>query len=408
MEAQEIQNIQIRAKKISELDNYDYTKDHDSSYVIIGYNDGTFKQNYKISLSQLSQLIGNNTDDETLIIKINNFISNNQITLPQTDLSGLQNQINELRNAINQYHKAYTINYTLANVSIANQNDYLVINQSDELILNCIPATGYKMPDNITVEGCSYVYDKNGKTIRLYNPTANVNVTIECVKVDYTLTVNLKNITYSFIEGYKSKYNYGDSVILSLVAEDGYELPDPFIFTHCLYNITDRTNTAATIVITCNGTGNMSISGEAISVAQYYFGFVSDLDNPAMNTSDISITYNYSDDNLITGISSFTLNSTDNLTMKTTCPFNIDTKIVVNGIGYGGNALMIVPKKYVSIGSLYTEFLYNNVAYNFHPYSLQFLIFPLSMYYEFSINGVPHYVIYMGGETIDGSEFIIK
>ena len=59
MEAQEIQNIQIRAKKISELDNYDYTKDHDSSYVIIGYNDGTFKQNYKISLSQLSQLIGN-------------------------------------------------------------------------------------------------------------------------------------------------------------------------------------------------------------------------------------------------------------------------------------------------------------------------------------------------------------
>ena len=94
--------------------------------------------------------------------------------------------------------------------------------------------------------------------------------------------------------------------------------------------------------------------------------------------------------------------------MKTTCPFNIDTKIVVNGIGYGGTALMIVPKKYVSIGSLYTEFLYNNVAYNFRPFSMDSLIFPLSMYYEFSINGVPHYAIYMGEETISGSEFIIK
>ena len=77
------QEIQIRAKKISELDDFNRTID-DNTYLIVGYNNGAVKQNYKIALNGLISLIRENTsiDDSTLLEKINEFIDSNQITIP--------------------------------------------------------------------------------------------------------------------------------------------------------------------------------------------------------------------------------------------------------------------------------------------------------------------------------------
>ena len=79
----ETQEFHIRAKKISELDNFDRQID-DNTYLIIGYNNGTVKQNYKLTLSNLVSLIEENAsiDDDTLLQKLNMFIYNDQIHIP--------------------------------------------------------------------------------------------------------------------------------------------------------------------------------------------------------------------------------------------------------------------------------------------------------------------------------------
>ena len=98
----ETQKLDIRAKKISQLDDYDKNLEEEgkNSYLVIGYNDGNLnKQNYKMTLDQLINVINNNVD-----------------------LSEMQAQIDNINNMINQYGMTFNITYNLYNVTLA--NDY--------------------------------------------------------------------------------------------------------------------------------------------------------------------------------------------------------------------------------------------------------------------------------------------
>ena len=82
----ETRELQIRAKKISQLNDYNLNVDQnkDNSYILIGYNKGTRKENFKISLGNFLELIEQHStilNDDELVDKINMFIREHRIPL---------------------------------------------------------------------------------------------------------------------------------------------------------------------------------------------------------------------------------------------------------------------------------------------------------------------------------------
>lgn len=85
----EITDLKIKAKKISELNefpHYHTEDDLNNSYVVIAYKRDNLAQNYRISLAQLVEYCGNNQDvlidEQTIENKIIELIDNGTIVLP--------------------------------------------------------------------------------------------------------------------------------------------------------------------------------------------------------------------------------------------------------------------------------------------------------------------------------------
>ena len=87
--------------------------------------------------------------------------------------------------------KYYNITATLSHVVAASGNA-VSIGTDETVILSYTAASGYTLPDTVTVTGATGVWNKDAGTLTLSNPTANVMFTIagvEVVAARYTITV---------------------------------------------------------------------------------------------------------------------------------------------------------------------------------------------------------------------------
>ena len=138
----------------------------------------------------------------------------------------------------------------------------------------------------------------------------------------------------------------------------------------------------------------------------YYFGFVSDLET--LSPKQIDIEYKYRNNStVIIGIESATILSYETLAKSTTIPFNINSKITIDGIGWGGRVSFVVPKKYYKPDDqLFIDD--NNNEYSIYSYNWQSTPKNNPWYTEIDIDDVPHYVVYWGKELTDDASLIIK
>lgn len=87
--------------------------------------------------------------------------------------------------------KYYNITATLSHVVAASGNA-VSIGTNETVILSYTAASGYALPDTVSVTGATGVWNKDAGTLTLSNPTANVTFTIagvEVVAARYTITV---------------------------------------------------------------------------------------------------------------------------------------------------------------------------------------------------------------------------
>ena len=431
------QELKIRAKKISALDDFENNLDLTKSYVIIGYRNGDDGRNFKMPLSTLisyiSQNASNGITDANLLSKINNLISTNQISIPVTagpqgpqgpqgagsnitgaDIDDLYRRIEDLQQQINRYHNSFSIIYDLENVNVTDNPVVRSIRHGENYILNFSPAQGYRMPNSIRVTGCSnYNYNASAKTLFIGEPTDNITITISAMKNNYFINYNLQNISYSIIENYKLSYQIGDTFKLSLTASNGYILPDNINVSNCLVTsyILNGNGNIVTASIKCLGTGDMTISASAISESTYYFGYFTDDD------TDVNVTYEYyPNTDELKNLGSVIINSTSKLSSSTSCPFNVNNSLIFQNIGNSisvtKNVIIIVPKKYATItvtgGRTMVKFKTNdNTEYELYPKNFQFtsLSFPYNC--ETTIGGIGYYALLIE-DQFNGAEYIFK
>ena len=83
--------------------------------------------------------------------------------------------------------ETFWVDYNLANVTCTTAPPHSQIAKSETLTLNFASADGYALPDNVTVTNASKTWDKSTGTLTISNPTANVTITIEALKL-HTVT----------------------------------------------------------------------------------------------------------------------------------------------------------------------------------------------------------------------------
>ena len=79
--------------------------------------------------------------------------------------------------------ETFWVDYNLANVTCTNTPPHSQIAKSETLALNFEAATDYALPDNVTVTGATPSWNKATGTLTISNPTANVTITIEALKL---------------------------------------------------------------------------------------------------------------------------------------------------------------------------------------------------------------------------------
>ena len=429
------ENIQIRAKKISALDNYDKSIEQygQYTYLIVGYNDPETnnKQNYKINLKQFLDLLsgGLNIDDEMLLTRIQNFISNGDIQLPTIqgpqgpqgpqgdganfDASEIQSQMDELRRIINNYHNTFMISYSLINIT-GDPSNPLSISGSESATLKFTPDPGYKMPDEVSVTGCSKIYNASTKQIYISNATNNIEIRIIGEQNRYSLSHTFNNLNYEFLTDIQNSYLKNDVIRIKLTPiSSNYILPETassITYTNCLIDYEVNNNrTEAILTITCNATGNMTVKCSGVQNITYYFGFIND-----MNPDIVTITWSYDNTDTLNGVNNIVIHSFENwpsyLVSSTSCPFTISSadsnKFTITGIGRNNNVIFIVPKIFYNkntsqfnngrgtTGFLYPAAFGANYIFNGGC--------------EFTVNGVEYVGVYMGESFNENATLIIK
>lgn len=416
------QEIQIRAKKISELDDFNRTID-DNTYLIVGYNNGAVKQNYKIALNGLISLIRENTsiDDSTLLGKINEFINSNQITIPtgaigpqgpqgepgngsDVDLTDIQNQIDEINRFLDE---KFDRNITYYNITCnllyvrSNSSNVTTLAGNKSATLSFTPNAGYKMPLQISVIGCTYSYNSSNKSVTLSNPTSDIIINITGEIAEYLISYSFSNINYTITSNEKSSYRKDEIIELSLSPKTDYKLPTSISASGCTSSYVRHSDTSATLTLTCSGTGNMIVSGTATSTRLYYFGYLSKDD-----TSNINVTYDYYTNGQFKGLKSVTVLSTSKLTSSASCPFNTSSTLTFNNIGSEKDVILLVPTQYFNI-STYEFINASNQRYKLYPAGAPIFAVSFPYYCTTSINGIQYYALLLQQQS-NGASYIFK
>ena len=158
------------------------------------------------TLTNVTAASGNATTIATGETKVLTYTANSGYNLPDTvSVTGatgvwskangtltLSNPTGNVTFTIAGVAKSYTITPTLTNVTAASGNA-TTIATGETKVLTYTAASGYTLPDSVTVTGATGVWNKDAGTLTLSNPTANVTFTIAGVKVaaaGYNVTVS--------------------------------------------------------------------------------------------------------------------------------------------------------------------------------------------------------------------------
>lgn len=110
----------------------------------------------------------------------------------------------------------------------------------------------YALPETVSVEGATAVYDALHGTVTLSDPTSSVTVSAVCLGEPYTITVSITDGTYSG----DSVIRYGGTASVTLVADANYELPD----TISVEGATASYDSSTGVVSLSSPTGNVTLT----------------------------------------------------------------------------------------------------------------------------------------------------
>jgi hypothetical protein len=344
-----IQNLQIKAKKISSLDtfpsNYNLNQKNNNYLLLSCLEDNNTRKNYKISLEQIINYVYNQVSESVA--------SDND-----TNINTIKDELIQL---IESYHAVHTITYNLTNV-INNDNPNSIIGKTPTL-LTFNNSVGYLMPDNVDVIGASYEYNKNNKTINLLNIFDNVVITINATDKliclftsqyadsNHNIRIELLSDTNEFI----INDTFDIKLELNYTGSNSYRLPEQLNCTGC--SIVSYNSLTGDATLKCTGTNQlMKISGNIVDNTSYTFSYAVE------SNSNVFIKSN----NIITDINWENLEalSYTNIT-NGRCGFNFNTGITWDSSVdvVGESVWIIMPSKYFSSPNIIKDD--NNNKYNF-------------------------------------------
>lgn len=254
-------------------------------------------------------------------------------------------RIKNLEDLVDLYHTEYSFRYTLINVS-ANNSNPVTMKKNDSIVLGFTPTTGYLMPDNVTVQNASYVYNKNAKTVTITNPTnSQIEITINATdKVQCTFNIpTLSGMTCELTDSTKTVFTVGETFDIKLILtgdSDLWALPDSISGTKC--TVISYNSTTGIATLRCNGTGDMTITASTKDVAVYRFAV-------ALETNSIFTTENGTITGMTAGTNGANIAALQGALSATgTCPVNF-----VNGFNApnsvnveGAYVWFIIPSKF--------------------------------------------------------------
>ena len=407
--------LKIKAKKISELDNFidrhTITDNGENAYVILAYTENGARENYKISLKNFVTEISSSTsiDDETIKQKIISLINSGELIIPtikgddgpqgpqgpqgegaDIDIDDIQNRLNELQQLINKYHKQYNIIYNLEHISALSTNPS-TMSMDESITLRFSVEKGYGMPDSATVNGAkSFSYDKSNKSINIkgVNKDAeNITIILKGVINQVTLSFNLTNITYEMISEVPldGLYQLSNIIQIKLTPALSYSLPKNIDLIGA--SLMSYSQDTGMLTIKCEGTKNMIITASGVQFNYYYFGVC------AKGVDDENILEYDTNGNPNSLLDTSKLYSSVNA-----CPINYNKQYVLfddDRDYYGGKVYCIISSKYFDKNTL--KFKDDNGAsYNIWTGNL----FPVTLsseeVYDITCDSLLYYAIVIG------------
>ena len=235
------------------------------------------------TLTNVTAASGNATTIATGETKVLTYTANSGYNLPDTvsvtGATGVWNKANGTLTLSNPtgnvtftiagVAKSYTITPTLTNVTAASGNA-TTIATGETKVLTYTAASGYTLPDTVTVTGATGVWDKANGTLTLSNPTGNVTFTIAGVAATpsgYTVTVSgsVGNNGFDIYDGQSaSGTNLGEIVgtqSINVVCTSGY-----LYFNSVDGGSIDSVTGGVTVV----NSNTVKVTGDGTVAASYY------------------------------------------------------------------------------------------------------------------------------------------
>lgn len=122
----------------------------------------------------------------------------------------------------------YSVTETLSNVTTIGTHPVKIL-EGKSLTLKYTADANYELPDSVTVAGATSNWTKSTGTLVVSNPTGDVTITITAVRITYSITENLTNVTKSGT--HPTVIAAGQTLVLNYAAATGYNLPDTVMVT---------------------------------------------------------------------------------------------------------------------------------------------------------------------------------
>ena len=169
----------------------------------------------------------------------------------------------------------YTVTETLSNVTTIGTHPVKIL-EGKSLTLKYTADANYELLDSVTVANATSNWTKSTGTLVVSNPTGDVTITITAVRITYSITENLTNVTKTGT--HPSVIAAGQTLVLNYAAATGYNLPDTVTVTGATSDwkqatgVLTITNPTGAVTITIAGVQpklatptNLSVSGDTLT-----------------------------------------------------------------------------------------------------------------------------------------------
>lgn len=120
---------------------------------------------------------------------------------------------------------------------------------------------GYDLPEIVQVSGAQYSWKQATGVLTIYNPTDTTIALVRATAKSYSITANITNGTANGA----NTISTGQTVALTIAANDGYDLPDTITVT----GATGAWNKTTGTLSISNPTGNVTVTGECVAAITY-------------------------------------------------------------------------------------------------------------------------------------------